>query len=99
MNHENQRITQEIYDRLRRVETKLIRGFEELGIDTDTDPEWLTVDDASRTIYVRSLGRSLAVTLTAARRSGATQLGKPYEIVHRGDVVGTLILRDYRASA
>ena len=84
----------DVADRLRRMETKMIRGFEELGVDTDSDPNWLTVDEPSRTLFVATLGRSLLVMRSVAIQRGAKSYDKPYEIVHRGNVVGTLILRD-----
>lgn len=84
----------DLYDRIKRIETKLIRGFEEMGVNTDSSPDWLTVDDPSRTIYMSTMGRSLSVILTFARTQGATQVGKPYDIIHRGELVGTLILQD-----
>ena len=31
--------------RLTRIESKLVRGFEELGVSLDVDPDWMTVDD------------------------------------------------------
>jgi tRNA A-37 threonylcarbamoyl transferase component Bud32 len=81
----------EIYNRMARIESKLVRGFEELGVNITTTPDWLTVDDAQRTVYIPSLGRSLMVILTDMARRGATQVGKEYTLVHRGESVGTLI--------
>jgi hypothetical protein len=78
--------------RLRRIETKIVRGFEELGADTDVVMDWLTVDDASATLYVSTLGRSLIVMKEEAKKRGATRVGKTYDIVHRGEVVGTIII-------
>lgn len=78
----------DILNRLIRLESRLVRGFEELGINIDNDPNWLTVDDGGRIVYVSSLGRSLSVMLTDMARKGATQYGKPYEIVHHGESVG-----------
>lgn len=75
---------------LTRIETKLVRGFEELGINIDKDDHWLTVDDAALVVYVSTLGRSMSVLLTDMQRNGATQKGKVYEIVHKGNVVGTI---------
>jgi hypothetical protein len=33
----------DIQYRLTRIETKLVRGFEELGVNIDQDREWLSV--------------------------------------------------------
>ena len=40
----------EVLNKLTRLESKMVRGFEELGADTDADPNWLSVDAASRAI-------------------------------------------------
>lgn len=79
--------------RLTRLESKLVRGFEELGVNIDTDRNWLSVDDAQRVVYISTLGRSLMVMLNDMQTKGATQEGKEYDIVHRGDVVGTITYR------
>lgn len=81
----------DIDTRLRRMETKMMRGFEEMGIDTEVDPNWITVDPASCTIYVSTLGRSLQVVQKEAMKRGAA-IGKRYELVHRGEVVAALYL-------
>lgn len=83
----------EVMNRLVRVESKLVRGFEELGVNIDADHDWITVDNASRTVYIATLGRSLTVMLSDMVRLGAEQFGKAYDIIHRGELVGTIILR------
>lgn len=79
--------------RLTRIETKLVRGFEELGVNIDKDNEWLSIDEQSRVVYVSTLGRSITVMLSDMARAGATQVGKEYDIVHRGDLIGTIMFR------
>lgn len=81
---------QELMNRLVRVESKLVRGFEELGVNIDSDNDWLTVDDASRVVYVATLGRSMQVMLTDMVRKGAKHVGKEYDVVHKGNVVATI---------
>lgn len=79
----------ETIDRLRRIETKLVRFAEELGIDTDVQRDWITVDDTAKVIYVSTLGRSMAVIRMEAMRRGA-KAGNFYDIVHKGDVCAKL---------
>lgn len=82
---------QDILNRLTRMESRVVRGFEELGVDTtNSRDDWLTVDDQHRVIYVSTLGRSLAVVLSDMQRKGATQTGKEYDIVHKGNVVASI---------
>lgn len=82
----------EVINKLTRLESKVVRGFEELGADTDVDPNWLSVDEASRVVYVSTLGRSFKIMHSVAIQRGASQFGKEYDIVHKGDVVGTVTL-------
>lgn len=84
----------ELVNRLTRIETKLVRGFEELGVNIDKDNEWLTLDEESRVVYVSTLGRSMTVLLSDMARAGAKQIGKEYDIVHRGNIVGSITLRE-----
>ena len=79
--------------RIRRIETKLSRMADELGISVGEDTEWMTLDDLSRTIYLSSLGRSLASINWKALQLGAMHIGKEYELVHRGEIVGTIVLK------
>lgn len=83
----------EVMSRLVRIESKLVRGFEELGVNIDTTVDWLRVDDVQRVVYVNTLGRSLTVLMSDMARNGATQMGKEYDIVHAGDLVGTIVYR------
>jgi hypothetical protein len=87
----NPKFERELFNRLVRIESKLVRGFEELGVNIDADSAWLSIDEPSRSVYVSTLGRSLTVLLSDMARAGATQVGKEYNIVHRGDVVGTIV--------
>ena len=81
----------EVMHRLVRIESKLTRGFEELGVNTDHNDDWLSVDDAARVVYISTLGRSMTVLLSDMARKGATQTGKNYDIVHKGVLVGEIM--------
>jgi len=83
----------EVMNRLVRIESKLVRGFEELGVNIDKDADWLTVDDAARVVYISTMGRSLTVLLTDMVRAGATQSGKVYEVIHKGEIVGSVMFQ------
>jgi hypothetical protein len=83
----------DVINRLIRIESKLVRGFEELGVNIVSRDDWLTVDNAARTVFISTLGRSMTVMLSDMERAGATHVGKEYEIVHKGEVVGTVIFR------
>lgn len=83
----------DMMNRVMRIETKLTRGFEELGVNIDADTEWLTLDEEQCVVYVATMGRSMTVLLSDMARAGAKQEGKHYDIVHRGDVVGSVVFR------
>lgn len=83
----------DMMNRAMRIETKLTRGFEELGVNIDADTEWLTLDEEQRVVYVATMGRSMTVLLSDMARAGAKQEGKQYDIVHRGEVVGAVVFR------
>jgi len=83
----------DMMNRVMRIETKLTRGFEELGVNIDADTEWLTLDEEQLVVYVSTLGRSLTVLLSDMARAGAKQEGRLYDIVHRGELVGTIVFR------
>ena len=87
------RLEKETLSRLVRVESKLVRGFEELGISTDKDDDWLSVDNAARIVYVSTIGRSLMVLLSDMGRLGATHYGVNYEVIHKGVTIAVVELR------
>jgi len=91
-----QATTRDLQAKATRAETKLVRGFEEMGVNISTGDDWLTVDDVDRTVTVTTLGRSTLVMLTDMARRGATQVGKEYTILHRGRVAGSVIFNPPR---
>lgn len=83
----------DLHSRMARIESKLVRGFEELGVNITTSFDWLSVDDNQRTVYISTLGRSLMVILSDMGRRGATQVGKEYTLVHQGKTVGSVVFK------
>lgn len=77
-----------IDSKLTRIETKLIRGFEELGADTSFDHNWLSV--AGSTIYVNTLGRSLTVLIATAKKQGAKLGEQKYDVMYRDKIVAVI---------
>lgn len=86
-NESTSRRAEDLTARLVRIESKLVRGFEELGVELGVDKRWLTVDDASNIIYVSTLGRSMQVIIQEMKALGATKVGEYYEVVSGGQVV------------
>ena len=89
-------MTQETMDKellrtVSRIETKLVRFAEELGVDIDVDPDWITVNRVNSTILLTTLGRSLLVIKAEALKRGAVA-GSPYMVWFEGKAVGMLYL-------
>jgi len=80
-----------ITSRLVRLESKLVRGFEELGVSLDVNRDWLTVDNASKIIYLSTTGRSITVMMQEMKAQGATKEGEFYEVVHGGVLVANIL--------
>lgn len=86
-----QNADRDLKNHLIRLESKLVRGFEELGINIDKDPDWMVVDDDAGVVYVTTLGRSLMVMLADMRRKGASREGYSYDIIFKDSKIGTVI--------
>lgn len=77
-----------IESKLTRIETKMIRGFEELGADTSFDHNWLSVE--GNTIYINTLSRSLVVLIATAKKQGAKIGEQKYDVMYRAEIVATI---------
>jgi len=89
--YENKPKRDDVTSRLIRIESKLVRGFEELGVSLDVDKQWLTVDNSSNTVYVSTIGRSIQVIVQEMKARGATKEGEFYDIVQAGKIVGYVL--------
>jgi hypothetical protein len=76
--------------RMTRLETKLVRGFEELGVDISAD-EWIYLNDKERIVHLDTLGRSISVILNKMKELGASHIGEEYEIHFKNNFSGTLV--------
>lgn len=89
--HSSNKKPDTVTSRLIRLESKLVRGFEELGIGLEADRNWLTVEDETNTVYVSTIGRSLSVLIQEMKSHGAKKFGEWYEVVHKGHVVASVL--------
>ena len=80
---------EEVLQRLKRVETRVMRGFEGIGVDLYDSTDWLSLDESAHTIYVSTMGRSIQVINDSAKKLGA-KVGRTYDVVWRGDVKATI---------
>lgn len=80
--------------RLIRLETKLVRGFEEMGINIDSDQDWIRVDEANARVYMRTMSRSMKVLLATMQRLGARRFGEEYKLFVNNNYFGSILFKD-----
>ena len=79
---------------LARIEAKMTRGFESLGVSVDKDVDWMTVNDEKREVRMTTLSHSLKVVLAEMARRGAKHRGAEYELIYQDGTVGWIIFDD-----
>ena len=84
-----------IMERLQRMESRLIRGFGELGVRVCDDSEWFSVDVDQKIVHLKSNGKSLASIELAMRAAGCV-VGDAYELRIGEEIVATMPLRPRR---
>lgn len=80
----------EMMSRVVRLETKLVRGFSELGIDLDAE-HGLSLDDEKRILHTSTLGRAHKVMVKAIQDLGGSHFGEEYKIHFNGKFAGTIV--------
>jgi hypothetical protein len=73
-----------------RVESRLVRGFEELGIDLSVEEGWLQIDAVQKIVTLSTMGRSLVVIRQKMKAEGAIP-NEWYTLVFKGEVVGKVL--------
>jgi hypothetical protein len=84
-----------LIERLQRIESRLVRGFSELGVRVTDDEDWFVVDHSSKTISLKSSGKSIA-SIEIAMRAAGCEVGSMYDLLIAGDRTGTLLMRPAR---
>ena len=82
----------DLVNRLVRIESKLVRGFEEIGVDLGVDKDWLTVNNERLEVHIKSLGRSFIVILNTMKEKGANRFGQAYDVIYKDELVGSIML-------
>jgi hypothetical protein len=77
--------------RLVRVESKLVRGFEEMGINIESDDNWIEINHAEKNIKVNTIGRSLKIILDMANRDLNLSKQK-YDLYFKDEFLGQIII-------
>lgn len=84
-----------LFERLQRMEARLVRGFTELGVSVCDDEDWIRIDHDKHEVYMKGGGRSLkAIQLAISRSVGYT--GKNYTVLVAGSPVAVLFMGDVK---
>lgn len=83
--------TTALTNRLIRIESKLVRGFEELGINIDSDDQWVFIDDIRKTIILTTLGRSLKVLQKLVNNPNKTEKVS-YSLYFENELIGQILV-------
>jgi hypothetical protein len=76
-----------VLDRLARMESRMVEGFSQLGVNVKDRPdERITVDDVEGVVYLPHVG----VSLMEVKRHLAVGALKEYEIECNGVVIGVI---------
>ena len=60
-----------LFERLQRIETRMVAGFEQLGVSVTSPEDWCVVDIVKHSVHLKGPGRSLkSIQLAIAAAGG-----------------------------
>lgn len=77
---------QAVFERLQRIETRLVRGFEELGVKVSDDEDWVKIDHKNYRVVLNGPGRSIRAIQLAIKDDGG-YAGSYYDVIVGGEVI------------
>ena len=85
----NDNAVKALFERLQRMESRIVRGFTEQGVVVCDDENWCRVDNERKEVHVNGLGRSIrAIQLAIARAGGDHGC---YDVVISGETMATVM--------
>ena len=81
----------DLVKRMIRIESRLVRGFEKIGVDLSVEEDWLTVNNERTEVHVTSFGGSFMVMLKTMKENGANRFGQTYDILYKNELIGSMI--------
>ncbi len=85
---EDRREFKALFERLQRLETRLVAGFEELGVCVTSPEGWCKVDNKGHCVYLRGPSRSIrSIQLAIAQAGGDREF---YTILFEDEVIATV---------
>lgn len=83
------RETKAMFERLQRIEARMVRGFTEMGVRVMDDQDWCRIDTERRRVFLKGAGKSIkAIQLAIARAGGAC--GDDYEVFLDAEKIATV---------
>ena len=82
----------DIMNRLTRIETKVVRGFDAIGVNTNIEKHWFIIDDQSKEIKLKTLGRSIYSLLKEIEHENVSVKTR-YTIVFDNEKIGDIFVK------
>ena len=80
----------DLMKRIVRLETKIERGFSEIGVDIN-QKNWMKIDDENKIVYIDNLGRALKVIIKKMESLGASKNLESYSLIYNDKIIGSII--------
>lgn len=78
-----------LFERLQRTESRVVRGFTELGVVVTDDDDWCRVDNERREVHINGTGRSIrSIQMAIIQTGGGNDF---YDVIVSGKQVATIV--------
>ena len=84
-----QKDSKAMFERLQRMESRLVRGFTELGVPVCDDEDWVRIDNLKFEVHMKGAGRSIKAIQLAITKSEGYRPGW-YDVLVGGESVATV---------
>ena len=81
----------ELKKRLIRIESKMVRAFDSIGLNTSVDDVWLEVKQQDKVINLLTNDRSLTAIKNELLKKGIPQFKGSYNLYFNGEIIGSII--------
>lgn len=83
----------DLMKRIVRLETKIERGFSEIGVDIN-QKNWMEIDNENNIVYIDNLGRALKVIIKTMGILGASKNLESYKLIYNNKIIGSVIFNN-----
>ena len=81
----------ELKKRLIRIESKMVRAFDSIGLNTYVDDEWLDVNQQDKVISLMVNDRSLPAIRNELVKKGIPHVKATYSLYFGGEIIGSIV--------